>query len=673
MAGRQATTRSEEPDYRALFESGPGLLLVLRPDLTIAAVSDAYLRATLTRREEILGRGLFDVFPDNPDDQQATGVSNLRASLERVRATLTPDAMDVQQYDIRRPASEGGGFEERHWSPLNTPILDAGGQLTHILHRVEDVTELVRLQGLESRQKGLSDELERVSTELDRFFSLSSDMFGVLNLDGTFRQVNPAWQQVLGYTPIELIGRLLLDLVHPDDRGRTVAEFERATADGTATTRFENRYRHRDGSYRWLEWTGRLIPGEQVHYSAARDVTDRKGIQEALEAARREAEAANLAKSEFLSRMSHELRTPLTAVLGFAALLADEELTPEQRESVGYITRGGRHLLELINEVLDISRIESGQMTLSPEPVALAGLLAEAVGLIGPLAEDRSVSIQADAGGCDGHVQADRQRLKQVLLNLLSNAVKYNREGGSVTVACEPAAQGRLRIGVTDTGYGVPPELLGRLFQPFERLGAEQSGVEGTGMGLTLSRGLVEAMGGRMGVDSQVDRGSTFWLELEVADRVVEANGDKPAAPQPDTAPQATVRRLLYIEDNNWNVRLVERIVARREGLELEVAMQGQLGLDLARQHRPSLILLDLHLPDMSGVEVLRRLRSYPETRTTPVVVISADATRTQIQRLLDEGAAGYLTKPLDVTAFGELLDSMLGSAPGAEAPAHGA
>ena len=646
-----------EPDYRALFEAAPGLFLVLSPDLTIVAVSDAYLAATMTRRHEILARGLFEVFPDNPDDPAATGVSNLRASLDRVRSTLAPDVMAVQKYDIPRPAAEGGGFEERYWSPHNSPVLNSDGVLTHIIHRVDDVTELIRLEGVETGQQELQGEFERVSIELDRFFSLSSDMFGVFSLDGTFRRVNAAWESVLGYAAEDLVGRPFLDLVHPDDVEPTLDEFKRATETGLTVTRFENRYRHKDGSYRWLDWTGRLVPGEEVHYSAARDVTERKRIELALQSAQREAEAANQAKSEFLSRMSHELRTPLNAVLGFAQLLEMDALSDEQRENVAYISRAGRHLLDLINEVLDISRIESGQMTISLEAVAVGDLLQELSALVGPLADARRVTLDTSQATLAGFALADRQRLKQVLLNLLSNAVKYNREGGSVTVHCEHVGDDRVRIAVVDSGYGIAPEHLERLFRPFDRLGAEQGSVEGTGMGLALSKGLVEAMGGSIGVHSTLDVGSTFWLELASAEGPLERYERIHPQAAEEEEPGRAPHVILQIEDNLSNLKLVERIVQRRPGIELLAATQGGLGIELARQHRPDLILLDLHLPDMPGQEVLRRLQSYPETRRVPVVILSADATKTKIARLMESGASAYLTKPLDVADFLAVVD----------------
>ena len=378
-----------------------------------------------------------------------------------------------------------------------------------------------------------------------------------------------------------------------------------------------------------------------------------------LEQARHAADHASQAKSEFLSRMSHELRTPLNAVLGFAQLLQMDALSEEQRESVGHIDKGGRHLLGLINEVLDIARIEAGRLAISLEPVPVQLLVQESLDLIAPLAAAEHIQLDGNlAGTPERHVQADRQRLKQVLLNLLSNAVKYNRKGGAVTLSYDETPTGRLRISVTDTGPGIAPEKMERLFTPFERLDVDQTGVEGSGLGLALSKRLAEAMGGTLGVESSVGRGSTFWVEMPlVEDWVRQLDGSDAVPALVDASRRAHV--VLYVEDNLSNLKLVERLVAQRPGVRIVPAMQGRLGLDLAREHLPHLILLDLHLPDMPGEEFLLRLRAMPETREIPVVVISADATPGQTDRLLASGARGYLTKPLEVKKFLALLDEV--------------
>jgi signal transduction histidine kinase/ActR/RegA family two-component response regulator/HAMP domain-containing protein len=376
-----------------------------------------------------------------------------------------------------------------------------------------------------------------------------------------------------------------------------------------------------------------------------------------LAAASAETGRASAAKTEFLSRMSHELRTPLNGILGFGQLLEMEALSADQEESVAQILRAGRHLLGLINEVLDVSRIEAGRLQLSLEAVSVGETLHAALDLVRPWATDKGIALQAEAGETHRHVLADRQRLQQVLLNLLSNAVKYNRPGGAVTVACDETPDAQLRIRVTDTGHGIASDKLARLFTPFERLGADATGVEGTGLGLTLSKHLVEVMGGTLSVESEVGVGSTFSVNLPLAqapDGAFDGSGERIAA-GPEASSHGGV--VLYIEDNLSNLRLVERVLARRPGTTLLSALQGQLGLDLAQEHRPDLILLDLHLPDLSGEEVLGRLREERRTRDIPVVVLSADATPTQIERLLGAGALAYLTKPLDVQALLKLLD----------------
>jgi signal transduction histidine kinase len=377
--------------------------------------------------------------------------------------------------------------------------------------------------------------------------------------------------------------------------------------------------------------------------------------------ARQAAEEANRSKNEFLSRMSHELRTPLNAVLGFAQLLESEDLAEADHDSVKQILRGGRHLLDLINEVLDIARIETGTFQLSPEPVLAAEVLADILELTSPLAAQANIHLisSTTTSGSDVHVLADRQRLKQILLNLVSNGIKYNRPGGTVALSCERSGETGMRIKVHDTGPGIRPEHLGLLFTPFERLGAEHTSVEGTGIGLALSRRLAEAMGGTLDVETNLGQGTTFWVELPVVEgpveRYVRLNGHE----ELNTMPVIHTKKVLHIEDNASNLRLVERILARDGEVELVSAMQGRLGLELAREHQPSLILLDLHLPDIAGDEVLRQLRDDPQTSAIPVIVVSADATPGQIRRLLAEGASAYLTKPLDVSELRGLVDGI--------------
>jgi CheY-like chemotaxis protein len=389
-----------------------------------------------------------------------------------------------------------------------------------------------------------------------------------------------------------------------------------------------------------------------------------------LEMAIEEARAANQAKSAFLSSMSHELRTPLNAILGFAQILASDNMptTPEQKkEFSGHILKSGRHLLTLINEILDLAKVEAGAVTLTMEAVALGDILAECRGMIAPLAAGRGIDVRFPEQA-PVLVEADRTRLKQVLLNLLSNAVKYNRDGGAVVVDCESAVSGRLRLTVRDTGMGLSPEQVAALFQPFNRLGQESGPQEGTGIGLVVTRRLIELMGGEIGVNSSPGVGSVFWIELA---RAQENTGPFRAAPAAQAVPALPAggapHSVLYIEDNPANLRLVEEIVRFRPDLELLSAPDGPGGLALARARRPEVILMDLNLPGMSGFEVLERLRADPLTAAIPVLALSANAMQHDVERGLAAGFARYITKPIDIDKFNEAIDGVLARRAAAE------
>jgi signal transduction histidine kinase/ActR/RegA family two-component response regulator len=382
-----------------------------------------------------------------------------------------------------------------------------------------------------------------------------------------------------------------------------------------------------------------------------------------LERAIGEARSADQAKSAFLSSMSHELRTPLNAILGFAQILGSDALPAsdeQKREFAGHIVKAGRHLLTLINEILDLAKVESGAVTLSIEPVGVGELLAECRAMIGPLAASRGIRVLFPAPD-ECMVLADRTRLKQVLLNLLSNAVKYNREGGAVMLACAPGAPGRIRLSVQDTGLGLRQDQLDVLFQPFNRLGQENGTQEGTGIGLVVTRRLVELMGGEIGVSSSPGVGSVFSIELDAAAPPALALPQLGPAPtalsgQRGAAPQL----VLYVEDNPANLRLVEEIVRLRADLSLLSAPEAGLGIELARAHRPDIVLMDLNLTGMSGTEALRVLREDPATAAIPVIALTANAMPRDVERGLAAGFFRYLTKPIDIVMFNEAIDSTL-------------
>jgi PAS domain S-box-containing protein len=524
----------------------------------------------------------------------------------------------------------------------------------------EEVAERNRAEVLLSESKR---QLEAAVHSHQRVMDHSLDVICTMDREGRFVAVSAACEKVWGYKPAELIGRKYIELVCPGDHEKTTKVAADIMA-GHATRYFENRYICKDGTLVPLTWSAYWSDKDNIMFCVARDNTETRRAAEALNEAWLAADRANHAKSEFLSRMSHELRTPLNAILGFSQILEMEHAENGDSESIEQILKAGRHLLELINEVLDISRIEAGRLSVSPEPVLLKEVVQDCVQLLRPLGEKRRIRIEGKFTTDRDHcVTADRQRLKQVLLNLLSNAVKYNRDAGSVTLSCEEEPGERLRIKVTDTGPGIAPENMERLFSPFERLNADDTCIEGTGLGLALSKRLVELMGGVIGVESKLGEGSTFWVKLPKAEAPghavegeLEKNGEEPHEMEP--VPQE--HTVLYIEDNVSNLRLVERILEQRPGVRLIAAMQGNMGLDMARQHLPDLILLDLNLPDMPGREVLHRLQAEPDMRRVPVIVISADATVGELDRMRAAGAHDYLSKPIDIRKFLNVVDHVL-------------
>jgi PAS domain S-box-containing protein len=406
-------------------------------------------------------------------------------------------------------------------------------------------------------------------------------------------------------------------------------------------------------------------------FAAARDVTERKRFEQALqetnfqlESAKFAAEKANLAKSDFLSSMSHELRSPLNAILGFAQLLESTAPLPSlsQKESITQILQAGWHLLKLINEVLDLAVVESGKVSLSTEPVSLAEVISECQAMMEPQAQQRGISMTFPPLDPGCFVQADRTRVKQVLINLLSNAIKYNREHGAVEVQCAATNPERIRISVKDNGAGLCVEKLAQLFQSFNRLGQEARSEEGTGIGLVVSKRLVELMGGIIGVESTVGVGSVFWIELllTTAPKFGVASGESAVVVQPQVSAGARQRTLLYVEDNPANMKLVEKLMAQRADLRLLGAINGTLGVEVARASQPEVILMDINLPGISGIEAMKILREDPSTAHIPIVALSANAMPRDIEKGLEAGFFRYLTKPIRVTEFMDTLNGAL-------------
>lgn len=404
------------------------------------------------------------------------------------------------------------------------------------------------------------------------------------------------------------------------------------------------------------------------------DSSQRKQVELKLNQAMAIAEKANLAKSDFLSSMSHELRTPLSAILGFAQLIesGSPPPTPTQKRSVDQILQAGWYLLELINEILDLALIESGKLSLSLEPMGLADVLLECAAMIEPQAHKRNVTVAFPPFGARYFVKADRTRVKQVLINLLSNAIKYNRPGGSVTVTCVEQVPGRIRIAVEDTGEGLSPEKIEQLFQPFNRLGQEANAEEGTGIGLVMTKRLIELMGGEIGLESVVGKGSIFWVEMDLTAKRIQEMGAPPLT-EIKTAyhGDAPRHRLLYVEDNPANLMLVQDLIARRPDITLFTARDGLEGVALARSELPDMILMDINLPGISGITALEILSKDPATRHIPIVALSANAIPRDIAKGLDAGFFRYLTKPIKVNEFMDTLDLTLEYAAAHPAPAE--
>jgi PAS domain S-box-containing protein len=536
------------------------------------------------------------------------------------------------------------------------PLRDRGGEVVGLTCVAADITERKRREEELRRSEGfLSSIVEHIPLMV--FVKDAEDL--------RFELFNRAGEELLGYSRHELIGKNDFDFF-PKEKAEHFTGMDREVlakgemmniAEEPIDTKYGPRVLHtrkipvldEDGNPRYL-------------VGISEDITERKQAQEQVRQAKEEAERANKAKSEFLSRMSHELRTPLNAILGFGQLLESADLQPNQRERVVQMMKGGRHLLELINEVLDISRIEAGSMPISLEPVHVESALTDVLDLIAPLAAERGISLERPSKeAADKYVLADNQRLRQVMLNLLSNAIKYNREGGKAKVSFAETSPGSLLILVTDTGKGIPEDQQRKLFTPFERLGAEQSAIEGTGLGLALSKLLIEAMGGTLGVESEPWIGATFIVKLALVDApsarsLTSAAGAGSVAMSEHDGPTRTI---LYVEDNPSNLKLVEEVLATRPGIRLVSVMNGNLALELAQQHRPDLVLLDLHLPGVPGEAVLRRLRADPETKRVPVVVVSADATDQSVEKLLASGANAYVAKPFEIDEFLAVIDEV--------------
>ncbi|MDP3354091.1 MAG: PAS domain S-box protein, partial [Flavobacteriaceae bacterium] len=520
-----------------------------------------------------------------------------------------------------------------------TPLKDENGEITRFIAIKQDITERKRAE-------------DRIRLIVES----ASNAIILVDANGFIQLVNTQTENYFGYQRAELMGQKIEMLV------------PNATKMGHVKLRTNFTHQpsvHKMGVGRdlyGLRKDGTKIPievglspiyinNEHLILTSIIDITERKIVEEAIKNAKTEAERANVAKSEFLSRMSHELRTPLNSILGFTQLMSMGELNPAHKKGVDHIMKSGKHLLNLINEVLDLSRIEAGELSISIEPVELKGIIMETLDIIQPMATERAVKIELEnTDMLNLYVKADHQKLKQVMLNLINNAVKFNNKGGLITISISQSQNEKIKVSIIDTGKGIASEDISKLFNPFQRIGTEISVIEGTGLGLAVSKKLMEAMHGSIGVESEVGVGSTFWIELpqtESQNGHHERIGDFMAN---ETLSKNISGILLYIEDNISNQQLVKQIMdTQRPAVNLIANMYGKNALDIAIDYKPDLILLDLNLPDIHGNKVLELLQKNNKTKDIPVIVLSADATEKQIEKLLKAGASAYLTKPIDV------------------------
>lgn len=624
------------------------------PDWTVTFISDGveelsgYAADEFMRKKSLTWGSLI-----HPDD-----VSRV---WDRVQTAITSRRHFEITYRIRARDGHARWVSER-----GRGIFDKDGRLCFIDGHVTDITARkiaeLELHELNDRLEQLVIERTAALEERERLLQRAQEIAHLGHWSVNVQSGDLVWSdeiyRIFGHQPRAFSPSqdFFYKHVHPDDIER-VRQHERETFATGQVLSIDHRIVLPDGRIRWVHEEAVAENDEHGRpfrlTGTALDITERKQAEEALILARDLAERASNAKSEFLSRMSHELRTPMNAILGFAQLLERQLAGQQQLDNVHEILRAARHLLDLINEVLDLSQIESGRMLIGEEAVEAGALVDSCLALVSAQAEAQGITLRNDIGDACA-VTADPQRLRQVMLNLLANAIKFNRPQGEVVVSCEPAGRDRLRILVRDSGFGIPAEVIPDIYKPFERPSSTPEAVPGAGIGLALSRLLVEAMRGTISVDSTPGAGSVFAVELPRAQLSLQGAG----SPVPSGA-----RKLLCIEDNPANLRLIHRILAARPLWTIIDASSAEFGIDLARSQLPDLVLMDIGLPGMDGYTALSRLRQDPETTAIPVIALSANAMPRDIEKGVAAGFDDCLTKPIDVQNFLSVLDKMLANA----------
>jgi len=666
----QALKESEDK-YRSLIENITDIIFRVNANQVITYISPAVMKILGYRPEEVIGRSFHEFVGENSE--------TLNSRFEMLKK-------QNEIHNVYKLRSKSG---EDHWIRLSTKPIIKDNQFCGGAGTIIDITE----------KKLAEERLEQQNERMSAILRAMPDMIYIMDKEGTYLeyyadnvdQLLAPKDKLVGMNMREIfdeeMATLHIDKIRECIQTRKILTYEYAVVNQGVLTHYEVRLillsdekvlrfirdvtARKNAENEILDLNANLenkirertTQLARTNLELLREIEERNRVEDDLKKARQDAEDANMAKSEFLSRMSHELRTPMNSILGFAQLLEMSDLVPKQKKSVRHILHSGKILLDLINEVLDISRIEAGRLSLSIEPVLLESVIKEMVDVVYPLAKDKHITIElTDCHLTKLYVQCDRQRLKQILINLINNAIKYNKKAGLIRIKTElvPGIHQktqRVRISIMDNGVGISTENLKKIFTPFERIGAEKSQTEGTGLGLTVVKKLVEAMGGDLGVESVLNEGSTFWFELpqveyQQEERLPEVKEDL------KTGKESCIGQVLYVEDNQPNIELVEQIFSvQRSGIRLVVSMNGRGVVKMAKENKPDLILLDLNLPDMHGSEVLERLKADKETKDIPVVVISADAMPKQLENLKNAGATDYLTKPLNIKDFLAVID----------------
>ncbi len=644
-----------------VLDSVPVMIAYMDTGMNFVRVNQAYAQADYRTPEYFTGKNHFDLYPDTENEKIF------------YRVVETGEAYTCKSKPFEYACNPERGVT--HWDWTLSPVKDTDGNVLGVVLSLLNVSEHINaveaLQVSEQKLRDLNQSLDREIAERTKqleaqllrnkmILNTTPEGYFAVDEQGRIRVVNPAFCRLLGYTRDEILSMGVPDFEVMENPAEVAEHIEKI--DQTGHDIFDSKHRCKDGTVIDVEVSVNKVElaGEKMFYAFVRDISARIENERELIAARDEAQRANYAKSEFLSRMSHELRTPMNAILGFSQILRLQKLTQSQQDFIDEIITAANHLLVLIDELLDLSRIEAGNMALAIEAIDVKNVLQRAIKIVQPILTERQIKLHID---CQQSMLmlADRTRLLQIFVNLLSNAAKYNKPNGDIRIECRSVDEHMLRVYVADTGIGIAAENIDKLFQSFERLGAEKTGIDGTGVGLALSQQLAQLMGGNLGVTSTQGEGSTFWVDMPLAKHTNQARLNESASDNhmPDIKDKQMV---LYIEDNPANLKVVEALFQYHSNLYLLTASNGTSGIEQARQYQPNVILLDIHLPDINGFNVLSRLREDDRTRHIPVVALSADAMPLDIERAMKAGFTDYLTKPIKLDLLMQTLDKVLES-----------